>query len=49
MLVHLRVDFPFATVVYEHKIMYAVVGFIVFVLGPALSEGKRRQKKISDN
>ena len=49
MLVHLRVDFPFVTVVYEHKIMYSVVGFIVFVLGPVLSEGKRRQKKISDN
>ena len=49
MLVHLRVDFPFVTVVYEYKIMYAVVGFIVFVLGPVLSEGKRRQKKISDN
>lgn len=49
MLVHLRVDFPCAAVVYEHKIMYSVVGFIVFVLGPVLSEGKRRQKKISDN
>ena len=29
--------------------MYAVVGFIVFVLGPVFSEGKRRQRKISDN
>lgn len=49
MLVHLRVDFPFVAVVYEHKIMYVVVGFIVFVFGPVLSEGKRSQKKISDN
>ena len=49
MLVYLRVDFPCVSVVYEHKIMYAVVGFIVFVLGPVLSEGKRRQRKISDN
>ena len=49
MLVHLRVDFPCVAVVNEHKIMHAVVGFIVFVLGPVLSEGKRRQKKMSNN
>ena len=42
MLVHLTVDFPCVAVVYEHKIMYAVVGFILFALGPVLSEGKRK-------